>query len=267
MLDDNALTKMRPLVLTPAYGGVVTAAFTLSLVALTNMAWQRNLRLDIRVTNGSSLITRARNEMLVDFLENAEYTHVIWIDGDIGFGPASLVRMLLADLDVVAGAYPMKEFGWPVQLDAGTQQLGREDFERMALRYPVNSHAAAGLSGEVDTQGFLEVTEAPTGFMVIKRQVFDRLIAAYPDLQYVPDGPPRAPARQALYYRFFDVMTDPSTRRYLSEDYAFCHRWRALGGKVHIDTTAALTHTGTYEFRGRYSDALLTRSCQALGGG
>ncbi len=66
----------------------------------------------------------------------------------------------------------------------------------------------------------MEMTEAPTGFMVIKRAVFERLMASYPDLAYVPDS--IGEADLGLHYRFFDVMVDPQTRRYLSEDYGFC---------------------------------------------
>ena len=68
----------------------------------------------------------------------------------------------------------------------------------------------------------MEVREAPTGFMCIKRQVFDRLIAAYPELQYVPDWPKGTYPEGGVHYRFFDVMVDPESRRYLSEDYGFC---------------------------------------------
>jgi hypothetical protein len=32
------------------------------------------------------------------------------------------------------------------------------------------------------------------------------------------------------YAVLFDCMICPETRRYLSEDFAFCARWRALGG-------------------------------------
>jgi hypothetical protein len=264
MLEESALHSMRPMVMTPAYGGNVAASYALSLVGLTNAAWQAGLQLNIRVTNGSSLITRARNEMLVDFLLDSSLTHLVWIDADIRFDAKDLLRMLRLDLDVVAGAYPIKAYRWPVKLAPGSTTLDCEAFERMALDYPVNSDSNAGLARMPDPDGVLEVTEAPTGFMVIRRRVFDQMIARYSDLRYVPDGLWK-PERAALCYRFFDVMMEPGTQRYLSEDYAFCRRWRAIGGKVHIDTRVALGHTGSYEFSGRLSDALSSRA-DAMGG-
>ncbi|MDP9964635.1 hypothetical protein FB547_105330 [Variovorax beijingensis] len=253
MLDESALKAMRPTVLTPAYGGNVSIGFTKSLLALTNAAWRAETLFSIRVEVGSSLVTRARNEMLVDFLLDPTLTHVIWIDADISFDPSDIMRLLRLDLDVVAGAYPIKNFMWPIDIPPGTTRIGRADFERLSTRFPVNS--GAGLPGIPDDNGVMEVAEAPTGFMVIKRSVFEALIQHYPHLRYVPDGL-WSPERAALCYRFFDVMVDESTQRYLSEDYAFCHRWRAIGGKVFIDTTVQLGHTGNYEFRGRFSDAL-----------
>jgi hypothetical protein len=49
-------------------------------------------------------------------------------------------------------------------------------------------------------------------------------------------------------YALFDTMIDEETGEYLSEDYAFCRRWRKLGGKVWLDTESRLVHIGNYEF-------------------
>lgn len=253
MLNEDALKNMRPAVLTPAYGGSVCVGFTKSLLALTNAAWRAETLFSVRLEVGSSLVTRARNEMLVDFLIDPTLTHVIWIDADISFDPNDVMRLLRLDLDVVAAAYPVKSFMWPIYPPAGAARIERTDFERMSTRFPVN--IGPGLSGIPDANGVMEVAEAPTGFMVIKRRVFEALIQHYPQLRYVPDGR-WSPERAALCYRFFDVTVDESTQRYLSEDYAFCHRWRAIGGKVFVDTTIELGHTGNHEFRGRLADAL-----------
>lgn len=244
---------MRPTVLTPAYGGNVSVGFTRSLLKLTNAAWEAKIPFNIRIESGSSLVTRARNEMLVDFLIDPSLTHVIWIDADISFDPADLFRLLLLNLDVVAGAYPVKSMTWPLKIPEGTTQMNRKEFERLTAHFPVNT--TDGLTLEVDPDGVLEVAEAPTGFMVIKRRVFDLMMEHYAHLQYIPDGK-WEPDRAALCYRFFDVLFEEETRRYLSEDYAFCKRWRDIGGKVFIDTTVQLGHTGNYEFRGSFSDAL-----------
>jgi hypothetical protein len=267
-LDYSALKDVKAQILTPAYGNQVTVAYAQSMMALVNACWPRGMTMKIGLENGQSLITRARNEMLIKFLSNPELTHVFWIDADIGFQTEDVFRLLLSDLDVVAGAYPIKRYDWPIVIPAGTQKLWQDEFERLALAYPVNAEESAGLSFIPDEDGYLEVTEAPTGFMCIKRRVLERMMEAYPDLQYFPDfdWQPGREAKAKYCYRFFDVMFDPSSKRYLSEDFAFCRRWRDIGGKVHICTRTRLAHVGTQHFYGDIQGALAARPLDTIGG-
>lgn len=117
---------------------------------------------------------------------------------------------------------------------------------------------------EVQADGFMRMEEAPTGFMVIKRSVFERLIASYPELNYVPDsvGIPD----QGRHYRFFDVMVDPVSRRYLSEDYGFCRLWSGLGESIYIDANSNLSHQGSKLYKGDFANSLLTSLPHAVGG-
>jgi hypothetical protein len=131
--------------------------------------------------------------------------------------------------------------------------------------YPVNAaHEQRSMDLTVDVDGLLEVSEAPTGFMAIKRCVFDRMISECPTLKYLPDMRRDNPNRDWCY-RFFDVMVEPETNRYLSEDYAFCKRWRDLGGKVYIDTTAKLGHTGQFVYWGDFERSLQLSPAMACG--
>jgi hypothetical protein len=49
---------------------------------------------------------------------NRSFTHLFWIDGDIGFTPETAFPLLQADKDVIAGAYPVKQIHWPAVLPA-----------------------------------------------------------------------------------------------------------------------------------------------------
>ena len=44
-------------------------------------------------------------------------------------------------------------------------------------------------------------------------------------------------------------------RRWYSEDFAFCKRWRAIGGKCFMIPEAALSHTGSHTFTGSFAEA------------
>jgi hypothetical protein len=134
----------------------------------------------------------------------------------------------------------------------------RARFEALYQRYTVNAgiEGKASVELSIDRDGFMEVREAPTGFMCIKRQVFDRLIEAYPDMRYVPDWPKGTYPEGGVHYRFFDVMVDPESRRYLSEDYGFCRIWEAIGGKIFVDANSDLSHQGERLYTGDFAATL-----------
>jgi hypothetical protein len=263
MLSLTELRRFRPAFVTPCYGDIATTNFIRSLLALQNALRQNSIGASIHIRAGDSLVTRARNEATAEFLAEPSYTHLFWIDSDVGFSADQVFRLLAADRDVVAGAYPIKKHFWPEHIPAG---LSREALMASSLRFPVNAaNGSQAMPAQVDADGFLEVSEAPTGFMVIKREVFIRMMQRMPDLQYMPDGPPSL-AHRDLHYRFFDVLVDPQTKRYLSEDYAFCHRWRALGGRVYVDMNAKLSHQGVCLYEGDFAATFALAPDQAVGG-
>ena len=263
MLDTSELRHIRPYIATPNYGGVLCTTYVRSLLGLVNLAFQHGFAMQTRFLDGDSLITRARNRMVAEFMQDSRWTHLFWIDADIGFEPEAALRLLLAGRDVVAGVYPHKIDAWPTQgldeaLPAGST---RADFEARYASFPANLLSR----GQVDADGFMEVLDAPTGFMLIARRVFDEMAAALPELRYTPDqaGHPLIRAGQPApppHYRFFDVLAEPDNGRYLTEDYAFCRRWQSIGGKVHVDTRSKLTHQGHKTYTGDFGRALSSSS-------
>src|SRR5262249_10398154 len=205
------------------------------------------------------------NDCVAHFLSGSAHTHLFWIDADIGFAPQAAFRLLLSGHDVAAGVYPLKRDDWPTEgVPAGTT---RRKFEELYARYTVNT----GREGEsevaivIDRDGFIKVREAPTGFMCIKRSVFDRLIARHPELHYTPDWPAGTYPEGGVHYRFFDVMVDPASGRYLSEDYGFCRLWEALGGEIFVDANSNLSHFGKRLYRGDFGATLRAASHHAIG--
>ena len=259
MLDLTSLKDIRPFIATPSYNGAMSSTYVRSLLGLVNLAWSHGFAMQTRFLDGDSLIPRARNRLVAEYMADARWTHLFWIDADIGFEPEAALRLLLAGRDVVAGVYPLKSDGWPAEglqapLPAGTT---REDFEARHARFPANA-----LAGDraPDADGFVEVLDAPTGFMLIARTVFERLASACPELRYTPDAATTdAAARAWPHHRFFDVMAEPDNGRYLSEDYAFCRRWQSVGGKVFIDARSRLTHQGLRTYTGDFGRALAAR--------
>ena len=255
MLDRSALRDFRPLIMTPSHDGTFFFTYVASVIQLMGAAPAYGLPINFMFQAGDSLVTRARNHLVALFLSEPQWTHLMWIDADIGFSPDAFYRLLLSDRDIAAGVYPLKREDWPAEgVPAGTTE---SDFRQLYTRYTVNSGQASdphvGLA--IDQDGFMAVREAPTGFMLIKRHVFERMRAAYPDLHYTPDM--IGSIDPALYYRFFDVSVDPESGRYLSEDYTFCRRWEAMGGTVHVDANSNLQHQGGKIFRVDFGASLI----------
>lgn len=235
---------------TPCYGSVVHLGYMNSVMRLTAEARERGIEISLMAQGGDSLIPRVRNAMVAQFMSEPSHTHLMWIDADISFDPEDFFRLLAADRDVAAGIYPLKRVFWP------TEPVAECVTELHTLRYAFNLEE--GTSSTVDEAGFFEVLDAATGFMLIRRSVFETMAEHYQNLRYVPDmidesGTP-------WHFRFFDVAVE-GNGRYLSEDYAFCRRWQQIGGKVYADANSRLSHTGTHTFRGDFaaSRALTTR--------
>jgi len=255
VLEMSALRTFRPLIATPSHNSAVFINYMLSAIQFQEACFAAGMRLDFFFRHGDSLVTRARNDCVAYFLTNTQFTHLFWIDADIGYSPEAAYRLLRADRDVVAGVYPLKREDWPAE--GVPQGTTRARFEELYARYTVNT----GRLGEdvalvIDADGFMKVREAPTGFMCIKRSVFARLIAAYPELQYVPDWPEGSVPSGAVHYRFFDVMVDPESGRYLSEDYGFCRLWEKIGGEMYVDANSNLTHAGGRLYTGDFGATL-----------
>ncbi|MES2529848.1 MAG: hypothetical protein V4636_02345 [Pseudomonadota bacterium] len=262
MLDLDALRNLRPFVATPSHGGTMHSAYVRSLLGLVNAAWTHGFPMQTRFLDGDSLIPRARNRLVAEFMADDRWTHLFFIDADIGFEPEAALRLLLAGRDVVAGAYPLKTDGWPeaglaAPLPAGST---RADFEARHANFPINllpGTSRLGAAEQIDADGFLPVAHAPAGFMLIARGAFERLARAMPELRYSPEGVAGGAAEiDWPHHRFFDVLAEPGNGRYLSEDFAFCERWRGIGGEVFVDTQSALVHHGARAYGGHLGRAL-----------
>jgi hypothetical protein len=231
-------------VATPCFGGMVSQRYMISAIGLLQLGASVGVKVSLDLLGYESLITRGRNILVSRFLDDSTTTHLLFIDADIGFNPTQVLRMLRFDGDVVAGMYPLKLHDW----NSGMQHaISGEALETASLRY-VGTPCEGAEAAERD--GFVAASYAGTGFMLIRREVFARMMAANPHLHYSAAHVAAAPSRSAHQYALFDCMIEPETGVYLSEDYTFCRRWRDLGGRIWLDAQGGLIHVGQYEFAG-----------------
>lgn len=235
---------------TPCYGGLVAQGYMESVIALMIYASKNNFDLTLAMNGQDSLITRSRNTIVSAFLDRPEMSHLMFIDADISFEPEAVHRLLSFDEDIAAGMYPVKNIDWQRFRQRAKPESTDADLREAGLNFVGTPFADARRE---ERAGFVTGYYAGTGFMLIRRQVFTRMIEAYPETKYeISQTFPRVPKEQRSQnqYALFDCMVDRKSSIYLSEDFAFCERWRAIGGKIWLDTKTRLTHTGSYSFVG-----------------
>jgi hypothetical protein len=132
VLEISALRTFRPLIATPSHNSAVFINYMLSAIQFQEACLGAGLRLDFFFRHGDSLVTRARNDCVAYFLTNPQFTHLFWIDADIGYSPEAAFRLLRADRDVVAGVYPLKREEWPA--GGVPQGTTRARFEELYAR-------------------------------------------------------------------------------------------------------------------------------------
>ncbi len=242
------MTNPRPhiMIATPCYGGLLNQGYVESIVQLTTYAPQNGFDITLIMNGGDSLITRSRNRLVSVFLDNPAFTHLMFIDADIVFKPHYVKRMLDFDQEVVAGMYPVKGIDWAQVKKQAGPDISESQLQQAGLNLvglPYNKPEA------VERDGFVTAAYAGTGFKLIKRIVFEKMIAAYPETKYmVGQTFPRTLNNSGNQYALFECMIDPMTGVYLSEDFAFCQRWRKINGTIWLDTTSKLTHIGVYKY-------------------
>jgi hypothetical protein len=213
----------------PCYGGQLTESTFMSYIKWANVARQLGLDWTVETMTNESLISRARNTLTAKFLHTKESTHLMFIDADIGWEPWHLLVMLNHDKDVVGGLYPMKS---------------------LPVKWCVNGIPDADQN---DPSGLIEVTKTGTGFLLMKRHVFEKL-NAHPAVKTFINDIGLDPALNPNMKTYFDTAVREN--RYYSEDWTFCENWRDIGGQVWVDKRVLLKHTGTYVFDYQTQDKL-----------
>ena len=212
----------------PCYGGMLTESCFMSYIKWANTCRQLGIDWTMETMTNESLISRARNTLTAKFLNNKESTHLMFIDADIGWEPWHLLVMLNRDVDVIGGLYPMKS---------------------LPVKWCVNGFEGA----EEGPDGLQEVSKTGTGFMLIKRNVFEKLNAHPATKSFANDI--GLPVELNPYMKtYFDTAVREN--RYYSEDWTFCENFRDLGGKIWVDKRVLLKHTGTYVFDYQTQDQL-----------
>lgn len=280
----------RPIVLISTPSAHMTPGYVGSMEKLTDLFYKKGWPLGRYRETGDGIV-RARNRAVEFFLRHpVKPTHLMCIDDDLEFDPQDVVTMIESGLDVVGGVYPYKRIDWHKVYRMAREGVPPERLASMASPLCWNPEATqdeideigkgpergvASLDAKVLKDGhghnFVRVKDLPNGFMLFKREVFEKIRDHYGDkIAFTPsvdhagteigagaaEPNETGTAKRHLYFHM-DRYPDSPDGDYMSEDWWFCRQWQNMGGEVYAFAECRLTHFGTHAFSGCVADQLV----------
>lgn len=213
----------------PAYTGQIHLSTMRSLFTDLLALKERGDSFTVHDECGNALIGDARAQIVAEFLSIGA-DQLVFVDSDVCWEKGSLLRLIDAPHDFVAGIYPQRKdpIAYCVKWDQSKEHL------------------------QADEHGFLKVEGVPAGFMRLTRDMLLKMADHYPNLEFYCEN---APDKKAF------ALFDPYRigKHKMGEDYAFCKRWTDIGGEIFIDPEIKMGHVGYKTFPGCIGDWLRAR--------
>jgi len=266
-------TNPKLYILTPCFGGTCYINYMTCLINTITLFRQLQFPIQIEFCKNDSLVPRARNNLVARAMNDPLMTHIIFIDNDITWDPIDILKLILSEKEIVGGIYPLKNYDWSKLLvdpknpynsnivqgwiDKKNQSQLRDliSDEKMIqnnlLTYNVNY---LGKLLQIENN-LAKVKHVATGFMMIKRDVFNKMAKSFPSTKYVDDVNFLKPEENEFAYALFDCGVEEG--HYFSEDWLFCHRWTKMGNEIWMDVSINLTHIGIEEYSGSYVSSII----------
>ena len=254
-------------ILTPCYGGMCHVNYLTCLVNTLTLFRQFDFPIQVEFCKNDSLVSRARNNLVARALTDEKTTHIMFIDNDISWDPFDILKLVLKDKELIGGIYPLKNYDWSKFVEnpnyvsqllqkKNNSQLSALITDEKMIQYNILKYNVNYLTNILQIDNNLaRVKHLATGFMMIKRIVFTKMMRSFPSTKYVDDVNFLIPEENEYAYALFDCGVEEG--HYFSEDWLFCHRWTKMGNEIWIDVSINLTHTGTEDYCGSYISSII----------
>lgn len=212
----------------PTLTGSVSIEFMRSMMKtdwmLANAGWDR-----VYIDHvGCQFIANARNELAYEFLVlHPDCDNFFFLDDDLGWTAEKAFSILQRDEDIIAGVYPKRQddVDWPVMMAGHDGKLHEQDGLYRALR-------------------------APTGFMRIKRRVFEGLVPHCKTYKWLTA---KGEVKEIPALFSVGLMDDGW---FWTEDYIFSHNAGQMGFEIWIEPDIEFAHRGPKAWKGNFKSAL-----------
>jgi len=265
--------RVKLYILTPCFASLCYVNYIQSLMMTIELFRRFNIQLKVEFCKNDSLVSRARNNLIAKAMTDKDTTHILFIDNDITWDPVDILKLIMADKDIVGGIYPLKNYDWnklvkdnanPYNSNIVQSLLKKKSESQLAgivsdsamiqhnlLRYNINY---LGQYLEINNN-LAKVKHLATGFMMLQRKMLTNMMKAFPSTKYVDDVSFLKPEENDMAYALFDCGVEDG--HYYSEDWLFCDRWTKMGGDIYVDVSINLTHTGIEDYRGCYVSTII----------
>jgi predicted O-methyltransferase YrrM len=208
--DGPKATGQKVMLATTAYDSP-DASYTFSIAKSREALTAAGIQSAYVLLSGNCHVDDARNSVVHTFMAS-DCTDLVFLDADVSWNAEDLITLCQYDLDLVGGVYPYR----------------REDGkEKRGMPY-------MPMAGATIENGLIEVAGLPTGFMRIRRNVFDTLIPLSPAFNAKNKNMTGIPL-------LFERVLKGGTR--MGGDLNFCLKWMAAGGKLYAATEFVLGHS------------------------
>jgi hypothetical protein len=260
-------TPLSVVILTPCYGSLCYVSYVSSLLNTMNLFSSIGVNLRVEFCRNDSLVSRARNNLIAKAMFDKAVTHMLFIDADITWNPIDILKLILADKNIVGGVYPVKNYEWEklvkpenvlqdwiakknnsqIKVSVSDQDFIQHKMVRYNLNYISNTLEIAN--------NLRKVRHLATGFMMIRRDTIEKMARAFPSTKYTDDVGYLHGEENEYAYALFDCGVEEG--HYCSEDWLFCSRWGKMGGETWVDVTINLNHCGVEDFKGSYLSSII----------
>jgi hypothetical protein len=265
-----AQNSVKLYILTPCYAALCHVDYMTCLIQTLDFLRKCNIEVQVEFCKNDSLVPRARNNLIARAMNDPRMTHVLFIDSDIVWTPDSVVKLLLSEKDIVGGIYPLKHYYWNKLTVGGgaaaliekknASQLRAYISDEQMIEYNMVRYNVNYMDNVLNIENNItEVRHLATGFMCIRRKVIENLMKAYPSTKYIDDVSFLKGSENDWAFAIFDTAVEVinGTRHYLSEDWLWCERARAIGYKTFCDVSINLGHNGNCTFAGSFVSSLI----------
>jgi hypothetical protein len=229
----------------PTITGDIRCETAKSLIEAVLACHAVGIETDLLIIANCPVLPVARNTLVAMFMADPEATDLFFLDYDVGFDPIAVVKLIQRPEEIIAGAYRVKV----------------DDKTEFSV---VPRHRDGQIVGKVISQdppfAIIEAEFLATGFMRIKREVFERMAEQYPELKYQENVVKTVNRKIEEAHDFFGMGIDHTRGRYTTEDYMFCKRWRDMGGQLWIYPDIHFDHIGRKAYSGNFHEFLLNEA-------